>query len=150
VPEPFTDTYLIHSEAIEKLIQGVSDILRKTPKLLRDFNSLLPADRFRIECPTDVQEVGYFSVITPSGARIQYASGLTISPNSPRLPTNTAELRKLVMSDRPWEILSAKLEPGWTSCLLQLLQTVRGMRIYIYAILTTYDDCLLGTRPRTK
>jgi len=118
---------LIYSEKIEKLIEGVSGFLRRTPRLLRNFNALLPTDYFRIECPTDLQEVQHITVITPSGARIQHTSGIPLVLPPPPAPqvTNTVELRQVLLSDHPWEIFSSPLESGWTSCLLQLLQTVR-------------------------
>jgi len=106
---------------IDNLIEEISILFRSKPRLLRDFNVLLPPN-YRIECSTDVDSVTLLTVITPTGARIQTTTDSSLVPPSPCV-TNTDELRSFLSSDHGWKEL-VDLEASWASCILQLLQTV--------------------------
>ncbi|TFK39392.1 kinase-like domain-containing protein [Crucibulum laeve] len=95
----------------------VAPLLRRTPRLLYGFNALLK-DEYRLECATDINEVYFFVLITPSGARIHS----TTNESVPR-PASPEDLSSFVSSP---EVFNALLERNasvdWLTCLAQLLQ----------------------------
>jgi hypothetical protein len=71
-----------------------------------------------VECPTDVEEVKLFTVLTPFGARIQ----ATFQPFV--VVEDTTDLPRLLSSEQKWrEVLELPSEKA--SCVVQLLQIVR-------------------------
>ena len=100
------------------MIYDVSRILKSKPKLLYNFNTLLP-DGHRIECLTGVDEVQLITVIISDRAWIQGTSELDLDNHV----TNTDQLRECLSSDDGMEKLTS-LKSEWASCILQLLQTV--------------------------
>ena len=107
------------------MIETVSGILSKYPKLLRDFNILLVDHDRRIECASHVQEISLITVITSSGARIHAIPGARNMLDSSDHIVNTEGLRGIFYSsnDRWKDLLGLKSE--WAGCTQELVQTVR-------------------------
>jgi hypothetical protein len=105
-----------HSADIDKLITNVSILLEGHPSLLQDFNSLLRTTKYRVECPTDVEEVKLFTLLTPFGTRIR----ATFQPFI--VVEDTTDLPRLLSSEKWSEVLELPSEKA--SCVVQLLQIV--------------------------
>lgn len=114
---------LFSSDDIIELVLEVSRILRRNPRLLRDYNSLLPQGIW-IEPPTDVEVVETIVVVLPLGAKVYSLSG-----SEAPAPATTDELHRMLCSEHGWKQITTQQDSNKSQMgtLAQLLQLVRAV-----------------------